>query len=127
MNKHSLLLYITITLLNLFLFLPVFYTYGIAAPLHILIYWLSFDRIFSAKNFISNWSSKKIAGLGFASQWLSLILVSVFNGIENISLLDFLTNPLFIILLIITSLEYLVLYFTYSRFLTRQSKIKAGG
>jgi len=127
MKKNGQVFYILIIFLNLFLFLPVFFSYGIAAPIHILIYWLSFDRILSAKTFFCNWSSRKFAGIAFAAQWLFLILMSLLNGVEDLSLLDYISNPLFIIALIITSLEFIILYFTYSKYLNKQSSKNAGG
>ena len=125
MKKSSLLMYILTISLNFILLLPVFFTYGILAPIHVLIYWLSFNKIFSNKSFISNWSCIKIATVGFISQWLFFLFISFLNGVENISLLDFLTNPLFILFLILTSLEFFVLFFTYSRFLNKHSSQNA--
>jgi hypothetical protein len=127
MHKKSLLLYSTIISLNLFLLLPVFFTYGILFPIHILIYWISFSRILSLKAFACNWSTQKFAGIAFLIQWLFAAVMILLSNDGNMDLLQFISLPIFLIFFIGTSIEFIVLYFIYNNYKTKRSSVKAKG
>ena len=123
MNTKSLILYISIICLNSLLFLPLLFTYFLLVPLHILIYWLSFDRIISTKNFSLKWSSIKFSGIASVAQ-LTLILFLLFltsdDGLADLSFI-------FLVVFILTSVEFLILYFTYSKYYNKKLINSAGG
>ncbi len=123
MNTKSLILYISIICLNSLLFLPLLFTYFLLVPLHILIYWLSFDRIISTKNFSLKWSNIKFSGIASIAQ-LTLILFLLFltsdDGLADLSII-------FLVVFILTSVEFLILYFTYSKYYNKKLINSAGG
>jgi hypothetical protein len=114
MNKKSLTLYIATICLNLLLFSVVFYSYGFLIPVHILIYYLSFKSILGYKSFISDWSCWKFIGIAFIIQWVFIIAILAIVGV---TIIDFLSGPLFLFAVVTTGLEVIVLYIAYAKYL----------
>jgi hypothetical protein len=124
MKGINLLLYLLIIALNLFLFLPLFFTFFILFPVHILIYWLTFDKLLSNQSFASNWSAMKFSGVGFFCQWFFICCSLYINSAKNISMSDFATEPVFLLTLVLTVTEFLILYFRYEKFLNSSQQKK---
>ena len=82
MKGKSLLYYILIILLNTLLLLPILFSYGLLIPIHILIYWLTFDKIISLNTFTCRWNRNLFALLPSAFQILSLTAILSYQ-LEN--------------------------------------------
>ena len=121
MRGKSLILYVLIISLNLFLFLPVFYTYLILSPIHVLIYWLSFDSILSKLTFSSNWSTMKFVGIPLVCQWLFIILFAFINVEDSYDIKVFFSSVVFIVAIAITLVEALILNFRYSKYISKSA------
>ena len=119
MKGKSLAFYFLIIVLNLFLFIPVFFTFLVLFPIHILIYWLSFDKILSSKSFTSNWSAMKFSVVAFICQWLFIFFALYASNERDLFLQNLLSEPIFFLALGLTVIEFLILYFQYSKFLTK--------
>ncbi len=72
MRGYSLFFYVLTIILNVCLLLPVVYSYGMLAPVHLLICYLSFSSLLKRKNFYCNWSHVLFALIP------SIILLSAF-------------------------------------------------
>jgi hypothetical protein len=118
MRGKNLLLYILIVILNSFLFFSIIYSYGILAPLHVLINWLTFDRILSTKGFLCKWNKNIFALIPAIFQvCITFILFDSQEDDRTIKgLITFLSNILILILIIVTIIEFILLRSLYSSF-----------
>ena len=124
----SLTLYALITLLDSFLIMSVFYTYGLLAPVHILIYWLSFNRILSSKHFKSSWNENIFAliPLVFQIAFFFIIFISQERVINIRDALYAFQSPPTLILLIITIVEFFILKSIYLKYKKREAYTSSG-
>ena len=117
MRGKSLLLYILIILLNLFLLLPVFFTYALLAPLHILIYWLSFKTVIKSKGFKSTMDPVIFSIIPLIIQIVVIIIfLFIGSGATERVISVLLDNQIFLTIYIsIDLIEFLILLWVYSR------------
>ncbi len=122
MRGKSLLLYISIIILNSFLFFSIIDSYGILAPIHVLIYWLTFDRILSTKGFLSKWNINIFSLIPSIFQVsIIILLLDLQEGDRTIKgLITLLSNLLILILIIVTIIEFFLLRKLYSNFKKKQ-------
>ena len=121
MRRKNLILYALVILLNLFLFVPIVYTYLILSPVHILIYWLSFDSILSKPTFSSNWPTIQFVGIALTCQWALLILLILLNAEDKHEIKAIFSSVVFIILIAITLIESLVLSMRYAKYISKRA------
>jgi hypothetical protein len=117
MKRNSLIKYFFVVALNLFLFIPVFFTFFVLSPIHILIYWLSFDTLLSKNSFLSNWTAIRFSGLAFVFQWLFIFVALYISGEKDLFLSNLLTEPVFSFILIMTVVEFVIHFYRYSKYL----------
>lgn len=117
MKRRSLLIYFITIFLNLVLLIPLFTSYGFLAPINILIYWLSFDRMLLDKKFSCNWTSIGFSAIAFACQWIVIGSIMLAAGVMSVRVIDLLSNPMFLIIFFTTGIEFLVLYFRHDKYL----------
>jgi len=118
MRGYSSLFYVFTILLNVCLFLPVVYSYGMLAPVHMLIFYLSFSSLLKGKKFDSNWRR------GLFSMTPSLTLLFVFFGLlglysENFrAYMQHLINApvLPLIMFGVSAFEVIILFWIYTNF-----------
>jgi hypothetical protein len=121
MKGRSLMQYLLIIILNVFLFIPVILFYGIIAPIHLLIFYLSFVTLLKGKKFQSTLSTYLF------SVFPSLVLLTVFfiwfitasdqGIIESIA-----DAPILPLLVLFTSvLEFNILFWIYSTYRKRKA------
>ena len=121
MRRKSLILYVLVIVLNLFLFVPIVYTYFILSPIHILIYWLSFDSILSKPSFSSDWHTIRFVGTALICQWALFIILILLNAEDKHDIKAIFSSEVFMFLIGITVIESLVLYFRYSKYISKKA------
>jgi len=120
MKRQSLLLYIFVTTINIFLFLPVLFYPILIAPLHILLYILSYNWLFKQKTFRSNWNRLVFSGVSVVGQIILILTFLISDFDSPAGILSLLDNLFIIVLFLISLVEFVVLLTLYSKYLSRQ-------
>lgn len=116
MNKKSLILFILLVLLLSFLYAAIIFTYSIIALPHIVITWLGFDKLLKTNRFHSSLSAGIFALIPCFTQNLFICLIFIK---QEGSLKFLITSFAGLILLIVSSIEFIVIRHQYTKFLTR--------
>ncbi len=119
MKGQSLLFYILVILLNLFLFLPVIYYIPIAGLLHVIIFYLSFKHLLEYKKFQSNLSKIIFCLIPFLTQVFFVLCFFIIGEMatSNRSMIKILFDydiPI-LIFISISWIEFIILYLMYSK------------
>ena len=123
MKGYSLLFYLLTILLNVVIFFPVVYSFGILAPVHLLIFYLSFSSLLERSGFDSSWGIRSFSIIP------SFVLLFVILGLlgagsdnfrEYIKLL--IEAPILpLITFGVSILEFIILYRIYSKFTQKKN------
>jgi hypothetical protein len=119
MKLHSLLLYFSICGLNIFLFLSVIFYPIIIAPLHMLIFWLSFDWLLKAKKIKSDWNRILFSAIPLIGEIVVIAVLFSENSINPSGLVKLLDSLFFFVIILFALIEFGILIRIYSKYLTR--------
>lgn len=109
MKSKSLLLYCVIVSLNIFLFLPALFYPIIAAPLHILILWLSFDWLLKNKAFESKWKAVLFSAVPIICQLLITVIVFFEDATSPAGLINLFNFLFFFCVIVFCAIEFVIL------------------
>lgn len=121
MKTRSLLLYLFVTAINMFLIIPVLFSPFIVAPLHLLIFFLSFDWLLKKKMFQSQWNKILFAAIPAFAQMLVVVTVFYEDTFTPAALLNFLSSFFIALFFIFCSIEFGILLSMYSKYVQRQN------
>ena len=126
MKPLSFILYILTIALNLFLLLPAIYIPIIAAPLHLLIYYLTFNRLLTSRHFQTNLQKVTFSLIPFLTQVLFILtfLLMTTETLHEYSRLIAAQIEIVILLVLLCLLEFIILYITFSKYQTRKHLAK---
>lgn len=126
MKPLSLILYILTIVLNLFLLLPAIYIPIIAAPLHLFIYYLTFNFLLTNKHFQTNLHKVIFSLIPFLAQVLFIFsfLLMITETLHEYSRLIASQIEIVIILVLLCFIEFIILYFTFSKYQTNKHNTK---
>ena len=122
MKPLSLILYSLTIALNLFLLLPAIYIPFIAAPLHLLIYYLTFNSLLTSRHFQTTLNKALFALIPFFVQILflfSFLLMTTETLQEFFKLIGAQIEVVTIVILF-SFLEFIILFLTYSNYQTKK-------
>jgi len=120
MNRTSLLLYIFVTAVNIFLFLPVFFYPIVFIPLHIFLYILSFNWLFRQKTFKSTWNKLTFSGIPVIGQIVLTLTYLLSDSDSQVGILSLLDNLIILILFLVVLIEFGILATLYSKYLAKK-------
>ena len=121
MKIRSLLLYILVSTINVFLFLPVLFLPIIIAPLHLLLYIISYNWLFRQKAFISHWSKFIFSAIPVVAQIIMVLLYLINDTNSPPGIISLLNNLIIFVLITISLVEFVILITLYSKYLRRIS------
>ena len=126
MKPLSLILYILTIALNLFLLLPAIYIPIIATPLHLLIYYLTFNSLLTSRHFQTNLNKVIFSLIPFLTQVLFIFsfLLMTTETLHEYSRLIAAQIEIVIILVLLCFIEFIILYLTFSKYQTKKHHAK---
>jgi len=123
LKGQSLVYYLLISLLNVILFLPVIFYPQVVAPLHVILFWLSFRSLVTKKNFKSTWSANLFSAVPIIGELIIMFifLLSDLNDLAN--LISVISDHSFFIFIfgVIIFIEFLIGRLIFIKIVTNQS------
>ncbi len=122
MKPLSLILYILTIALNLFLLLPAIYIPFIVAPLHLLIYYLTFNSLLTSRHFQTNLNKTIFSLIPLLIQVLFLFtfLFMTTESLHEYFKLLAAQIEVVTILVLFCFLEFIILYLTCTKYQTKK-------
>jgi hypothetical protein len=121
MKGRSLLLYLFVTAINMFLVLPVLFYPLLIAPLHVLIFILSFDWLLKKKIFKTNWNKMLFAAIPAFAQMTVIVTAFYEDTFSPAALLNFLNSFFIALFFIFCLIEFGILLLMYSKYVQRHN------
>jgi hypothetical protein len=122
MKTRSLILYLFVTAINIFLFLPVLFNPVIIAPLHILVFILSYDWLLKKESFKSGWNKILFSSIPGIGQILLVLILFIADSNHIPGIVSLVQNFIFILLVLLSIVEIAILAMQYSKYLARRQK-----
>ena len=121
MTSKSFIFYLLILSIGSFLYLSVIFSYGLSAPLHVLIIWLMYDRFISTlkSDFIISKTTFAIIPC-IVQNFLFFIYFISTGDLTFASIDDFYFSWIGLILILVTVLEFFILKNRYSKFIIKR-------
>jgi hypothetical protein len=114
---RSLIFYMLLTLMNSFLYFSIIDSFGLFAIIHVLIFWLSFNRLLGSKNFDSTLNPNLFSFIPCLTQNIILFIYFLFDKSSFLELIsDLYGSWIGVILTIVTGAEFFILRQNYIKF-----------
>jgi hypothetical protein len=106
-----------LTLMNSFLYFSIIDSFGLFAIIHVLIFWLSFNRLLGSKNFDSTLNPNLFSFIPCLTQNIILFIYFLFDKSSFLELIsDLYGSWIGVILTIVTGAEFFILRQNYIKF-----------
>ena len=122
MTLKALTFYLFILFTGSFLYLSIFYTYGVTAPFHVLIIWLMYDRFLIGQKTGPIINRNFIVTVPCIFQNLLFLIYLISSGDSNLAeIFGIYFSWIGFILFFVTLLEFYFLHKRYSKFIHNRS------